>query len=612
MFIGWQNRRFFGTLPNYLGWVRGEDIPPPDPGLFIYNLLTLNPIAVLPYRDGALLGKIEGELRMYYGWNGNYPPGYTPSCVKQVSTPDGVTWTDIVDMPGPARHFPMFCGEWLGYSEWVFGGDVYIPCTNIVAYNPNTHSWEIVTTDWGLGNLTLGTGILHNNKFYAINHLTQKVYVCTNGTTFTEIGTFPVNASTAKGYSFGGHLWVVGGSNDPGSNQGWATSLYKGTVSGSTVTWEALPLPSHLRGTWPGGYVFDNKMWYNAGYAPPGGNTAALYYTTDFVTVTRLTNEYGVNSNISSTHAAAFKTADIGQGERLYTCSGNNDPAVSYAVEKLPFYDAIPTGSTLVIMLRNGVFSDGSPLAGNYCGQVSDLAGTDTFEVGFIGGTGTDKYDINVAAVEAWAAGRNFYWSKYYDRSGNGHHHTNTPGNTPLAGTAGVMTLLNGKPAAYSATGTKYLAPVSGIPLGTDYIISSVLQFDVLGKELIDGTLGYGFYNDTGTATVYHNNGVTAVAVTPRCQINTEYLEEIYRAGSTIRGFQNGVDSGQLGVMSGSFTYENLRGENSTYGFIGFLKQLIIKAGALTVSERKSNRLSIQTNTNNYYNLYPNNIVPAE
>ncbi len=592
----------------------GPAAVPSDVTPFIYNLRILNPDAIYPDRDGPVNFFSGNNLIQAYGWNGTLPflTGFNPSTVEvNVSSDFGVTFTAAADAPGPPRHFVPHCGSWLGYDAWVFGGDSLYddPTTNVVAYQAGVGFVEI-TADWGLGGLTLAAGCLHNNEFYILcgrgpDGDTTKVRKTSDGINFTDVGDLPFHSLTAKAISFGGYIYFLGGTQSPGSNDGpWNDKVIR-SLTGATGTWEEVAtLSEEFLSTWPDGDIFDGKFFYSPGYGPNTvlgdttyGNKKRWFYTTDFITWTLLLTSDGLPTPNPTSHAIGCVGRD-GLNSGVYVTGGNNVPQSSYIIEKLNYYDAFPNDCEQILMLRNGVFMDGSPLTGSYCGQVANDDGTDTFEVGFIGGEGEDKWQIDVAAVEAWADGRDFYWSIIYDRSGNNNHSSNTVGNRYTAGIAGVMIIDDGSPAAYSPDAGKYHNFVSPIELESTYIMSTVIKFTASNKEFYSVGSGYGILSDGGS-NLYHYNGNPSYAqCAPGLANNVWGCIEWYRTGSSVESYVNRLKFPDPITMGGDSTVTDLRGE------AGFAGSLYWKQSVLKKSFTLADKISLQYTTNNFYDLY--------
>jgi len=599
------NQWYFTSLANQIGTtINGY-----------YNMKMLKNNAITPWRDGPMMQKVNNKIRFFGGWNPAGGANFTPSTNEQYETVDGVTFTQLTDAPWHDMHFALNCGSWLGYQAWIFGGDpLYGVDITAVWACDGAGTWQQMTADWGLSGLNIAAGCLHNNEFYIVGGEERSsgidntnVYKTVDGINFTTIASFPNTMSTGKLYSLNGYLYFIGGAiftttSAPGNIANYNDSVYK-SIDG--VTWTNIAtLPVEFKSAWPSGDVFDNKIWMSIGYSPVGGNASGnhqlIYYSSDAITWTKLVDIFGNPTTQPHTHAAGSLTYN----NALHFIGGNNTPLVSYKIEKVDvtYYNNIPKGCALILAMRNGEYFDGTPWTGTKCGQVATLNGLDTFEVGFIGGTGSNKFDIDITAVQTWAAGRDFYWSIRYDRSGNNNHAYNTVGNRPQAGIAGTMILTNGKPSSYSVSGDKTLLLTNQINLGNQYSLSAVLYWTANAREFFGGTAGYGFYNSVG-GTIYHNLGGAG----GYAQSGTDYvlnhqdLHEWYRDILDAQSYKNGtrlLDQTNT-LTTNNFNITNLMGESSAYGFIGYCQDVIVKAGSPTLSDR----YSIQTSIKNYYGI---------
>jgi hypothetical protein len=574
-----------------------------------YNMKMLKNNAITPWRDGPMMQKVNSKIRFFGGWNPAGGVNFTPSTDEQYESTDGITWTKLTDFPMNPAHFALNCGAWLGYQAWMFGGDpLYGVDIKKVYACDSVGTWQLLANDWGLSGLSMASGCLHNNEFFVVGGIERStlvsnmnVYKTVNGTSFTTVSTFSNSMSTGKLYSFNGYLYFMGGASFTtlsAPSTGYNNKVYR---SRDGVAWELVSaLTQPFESAWNDGQVWDNKLWMIAGYGPPTlANKQAIYYTDDCITWTQLTDVFGNPTTQPATHAPGTLTYN----NALHIVGGNNDPLVSYKIERvdLTYYNSLPKGCDLILQMCDGVYTDGTPWKGTKCGQVATLNGFDTFEVGFIGGTGANRFDIDVAAVQTWAAGRDFYWSIIYDRSGNNNHAYNIVGNRPQAGISGVMTLRNGKPSCHMVNGTKTLLLTNQINLGTSYLMSAILTFTASGYEFIgSGSANkYGFYNLIG-GSMYHQPGSGGYECKTPFVLNSQYLFDWYRDGANIQGYQNGtrlIDSTL--TVANSFVVNDLMGESSTYGFRGYFQGLVLKAGVPTLSER----YSIQTFLKTYYNI---------
>lgn len=564
--------------------------------LFTYVFTTIelrnNPFTA---RDGASLVSYENELRLLGGWDPiNYP--ITDSIGEDwVSDNDAVSWTQNPDAP--------WSGHTLGIHVkdgkiFKYGNDLNFSGRSCYTYD-STSGWQLVTNDMGevWGERYVPGTVVHKGYLYAAGGMTivpggsylNDVIRSEDGITWETVGSLPVGFYfSCIMYSDGDNLIICGG------GAYLTTSAYNDKVFKSSddgFTWEEIAtLPVEMRTTYPNGVYWDNKLWYLNGYGGVGTNQLGLYYSSDLgITWTQL------HDNTSATHASALCV----HNDKLFRVTGNLDN-YSYSIEKVPVINlSLPSSNAaLIYSYRND-----PTFIGDYAFRARNRTSGEVLDIGFI------ENELDTASLLSWAGSDIIEVAIQYDRSGNGYHLGNTPGNCPVIVSGSTVLTLNGKPASYHSSTSEYLTySGSQINLGTKYLFLGVFAFDST-----NGSNGVEFGG--GDPNVYHVYALSTLAFGTHPSVSTiigidgdalllgqQRLMELYKNDAVIQPYINGTvpNSSKQFTINDNGYFLSISGENdANYRFRGYFQELMVYSG-----NQLSNKYAIESNVNSFYSIY--------
>jgi hypothetical protein len=217
--------------------------------------------------------------------------------------------------------------------------------------------------------------------------------------------------------------------------------------------------------------------------------------------------------------------------------------------------------------------------------------------------------NLDTATLASFCAGTNGFVSVWYDQSGNGLNATQTTtANQPKIydSSTGVITK-GGKPAIEGdGTNGKHLT-TSNIALTGDLAMIAVANFDtssadsmIFGGAIASSNKGYLWRQNATTIWVRNNieNGFGDFTVS----LLTNNLFFVNRASTTVSLSLNGSNTNntEAATQGLGFTINIIGGGyNDTYSLDGTYQEMIFFD-----SDQSANRAGIQTNINNYFNIY--------
>jgi len=557
---------------------------------FVFRTIDLNtdtPVNLVA-RDGPALVWHENKLHLIGGWNPAEFAATNDSTNEHWvnATPDDPsTWTQLADAPFDGVH--TFGCVSVGGFIWKFGNDLQNTGKTSYKYN-EADGWVLVsaamTGDWGDRYVAAYT--YHQGYFYAAGGVTAlpgtyltSVVRSSDCINWTTVGSLPAGDYLSSILvSDGSSLYLWGGGTYLSSGQ---TAILKSTDGGANWT-NIGTLPAAMRGTYQKGEYFEGKFWHlNGTINGTGDNDRGVYYTSDFSTWTQLYD------NPKETHASGFGVAD----GKLYRITGNMDNFM-YSIDGIATPEnTIPTGAEVIYSVRNQ-----SNFVGSYAMEVQRSSDNTTLDIGFVGN------DIDEAAMTTFMGAGDLYVSKWYDRSGNGNHATNTIGNRPRIGSAGVLDKVNGKVAVYHTGGNVRLVFGSSINLGTQHTVFSVINQTTNDREFIGGGANTYMCYRGATDTFININGSTGTNTGGDFALNNQFILTDFRNGRIYQRYYDGSISFNSFALSGnnSFTITNLSGESDpAFNFVGYMQEVIIYA-----NDKLNEKAGIEQNINEYYSIY--------
>jgi len=217
--------------------------------------------------------------------------------------------------------------------------------------------------------------------------------------------------------------------------------------------------------------------------------------------------------------------------------------------------------------------------------------------------------ELDTNALLDFADGGDVWVSVWYDQSSNGNDATqSTPSYQPKIVSSGLIIAENGKPAIQTDGSDDTLALASTISF-TDLTWFTVTKKDDIyysNSIIFFGTssaYGGDDVNDQGnprldvpaTSIIANTLGNTSAS---GGEIN-QHLSYYNRNGTNASGGLNGEVNTEATVITTAFNLTTFFEFSSLYRYKGLVQELV-----LYDSSKKSNRTGIETNINDYYNIY--------
>ena len=217
--------------------------------------------------------------------------------------------------------------------------------------------------------------------------------------------------------------------------------------------------------------------------------------------------------------------------------------------------------------------------------------GSDSLEVGFL----NNELDIN--AIETFANGSDVYVSTWYDQSGNGNNLSlQVLSDMPLIAVNGSVNLINNKPVLKGDGNTK-LNFTNTISLSGDFNIVNVSPF--VQETMPFGGLSGNFYYHLSDRIRYRMSGVTLDYYGYNNTVEEQILSNINRDSGSVTYRHKGVLNTHSTSTTAAFDLTTaFTGNGSLYG--PAMNQEIV----IWEKEQSSALVDIETNINNYYNIY--------
>jgi hypothetical protein len=215
---------------------------------------------------------------------------------------------------------------------------------------------------------------------------------------------------------------------------------------------------------------------------------------------------------------------------------------------------------------------------------------------------------VDTSALTNFCSGTDGFVTTWYDQSGNARNATQTTAaSQPQIVSSGSVILDTGKPCISSTVGLLQLNATWGVALSNPqifYVMKITGPVGYSGHWIYLGNTGGNnhFISDTGDAGSYTDifNNSRPKYGSFNASLNQRYLECYENVGSTTTRFLNGVDRGSNLFTTVTPTNLNIGGR----GILAFAAAGTIQEIVIYSTGNSSNRSGIQTDINNYYNVY--------
>jgi len=216
--------------------------------------------------------------------------------------------------------------------------------------------------------------------------------------------------------------------------------------------------------------------------------------------------------------------------------------------------------------------------------------------------------NLDTTSLTSFCGSGSGFVTTWYDQSGNARNATQTTAaNQPQIVSSGSVILDSAKPCISSPAGLLQLNATWGVSLSNPqifYVMKITAPVGYSGHWIFLGnnTGNNHFIADTGDAGSYTDifNNSRPKYGSFNASLNQRYLECYENVGSTTTRFLNGVDRGSNTFTTVTPTNLNIGGR----GILGFAATGTIQEIIIYSTGDSSNRSGIQTDINNYYNVY--------
>ena len=200
----------------------------------------------------------------------------------------------------------------------------------------------------------------------------------------------------------------------------------------------------------------------------------------------------------------------------------------------------------------------------------------------------------NVSVIQSTANG---FVTTWYDQSGNSNDATNsTAANQPKIVDAGVLVEENGKPAVDFDGVDDDLTLSSEILTDTHYM--SMVAANTTKGRILGDNASYNYFLESGaTDNRYRINGIIYNLGTRIFQ--TQELVTWSRITTSSEFFQDGTSINSATVIADDFKFKVIASNLTQLHSDGLIQEIIIYD-----TDQSSNRVSIEQNINNHYNIY--------
>lgn len=215
---------------------------------------------------------------------------------------------------------------------------------------------------------------------------------------------------------------------------------------------------------------------------------------------------------------------------------------------------------------------------------------------------------LDTSSLTSFCGSGSGFVTTWYDQSGNARNATQTTAaNQPQIVSSGSVILDSAKPCISSPSGLLQLNATWGVSLSNPqifYVMKITAPVGYSGHWIFLGNAGGNNHfisdaGDPGSYTDIFNNSRPKYG-SFNASLNQRYLECYENVGSTTTRFLNGVDRGSNTFTIVTPTNLNIGGRgNLGFAATGTIQEIIIYS-----TGNSSNRNGIETDINNYYNVY--------
>jgi len=231
-----------------------------------------------------------------------------------------------------------------------------------------------------------------------------------------------------------------------------------------------------------------------------------------------------------------------------------------------------------------------------------DTAGQPTYDIGF-----DSNGELDTADLVSKAAGNSAYVDILYDQSGNGNNATqSTASKQPVIVSSGVVNELNGKPTMTFLSPFLMDLNLSQYPFTSG---GSATEKSIFAVAENDATANQNLYNIADTRDIYaltYNRSANntygffgANYGTIGGNITGQNIISSLAISPSSKTFNNTVEGVSSNLVRANFNDISIGSRGGSYAMDGSIQEIVMYE-----SNQSTNRENIETNINDYYNVY--------